>query len=79
MLIIGVFMIKFITYTIGIFMVSFSLLFMIIDLTLLNMGYNLSEYVNTIIDKKYLFIFIIGIILLFISIYRKGNKNDIYL
>ena len=65
-------------YFIGILLISYSLLFMVINLNLFNMGYNLIEYVKFINRESILLI--IGILLIIIFFIIKGaNKNDIHL
>ena len=68
MLLIGDIMI-FLLYIIAIVLISYSLLFMIINLSLFNMGYNFMEYVKFIsVDSLLL---IIGIVLISICFYKR--------
>jgi len=62
-------------FLLGIVLVSLGLSFVIIYLNLLNMGYNFKEYVHFIISKWECLIIIVGGILIFLSLYRKGKKQ----
>lgn len=64
---------KIMMFLLGILMASIGLSFIIIYLNLLNMGYNFYEYVNFIISKWECMIIFVGVLLIFLSIYRKGN------
>lgn len=71
---------KYFTYFIGLILSSTGLVFIIIYLNLLNMGYSFLDYVNFIIRRIECLNFFIGIIIMFLSLnLRKGKKNDIYL
>ena len=63
----------------GILLSSVGLTFIIVYLNLLNMGYNFSEYVHFIFSKVECLIFWIGFLVIFLSMYRKGKRNDLYL
>ena len=64
---------KIMMFLLGILMASIGLSFIIIYLNLLNMEYNFYEYVNFIISKWECMIIFVGLLLIFLSIYRKGN------
>ena len=68
----------FLLYIIGVIILSYCLLFMIINLNLFNMGYNFFEYVKFIsIDSIFL---ILGLLLIIIYYYIRGvKKSDIHL
>ena len=66
-------------FFLGILLASIGLSFIIIYLNLLNMGYNFWEYVNFISRRIECLGVFLGLFLVFISVYRKGNKNDICL
>lgn len=60
----------------GIILISYSLFFIIIYLNLLNMGYNIYEYIKYIFTNiECLFIFV-GILIIYLTLRRK--KNEIY-
>lgn len=65
---------KVMMFVLGVVMASIGLSFIIIYLNLLNMGYNFREYVQFIISKWECMIIFIGILIIFLSIYRKGTK-----
>ena len=68
-------MIRFIFYLIGIYMISISITFIIIYFNLLNVGYNFIEYVNFIIRRIEVLLFVPGVILLFISLFKKKGQS----
>ena len=70
--------IRLVLFTIGVYLCTISLTFMIIYLNLLYQGYNILEYVNFIIRRSEVFIIIFGILFLYLSL-RKGKKHDIHL
>lgn len=72
-------MIRFLLYLVGIYMISVGISFVIIYLNLLNIGYSFLDYVYFIIRRSEVLIIIPGIIITFLTIYRKGKKYDIYL
>lgn len=55
----------------GIIFISLSISFIIIYINLLNMGYTFLEYVNFIIRRFECLSLIIGILLIYLSIYRR--------
>lgn len=65
-------MIKVILFILGIFLCSFGLLFDLLYLNLLSMGYSFSEYVKFIISRFECNALFIGIIILFFLL---GGKN----
>lgn len=71
---------RFLLFTLGIFLSSYALTFIIIYLNLLSMGYTFLEYVNFIIRKAECILLLFGIFLIIISMFkRKEKKDDIYL
>jgi hypothetical protein len=62
-------------FLLGILFTSLGLSFIIIYLNLLNMGYNFSEYVHFIISKWETLIIFVGVLLIFMSLYRKGSRK----
>lgn len=69
---------KLLLFILGIILISISLVFTILYLNLLNMGYSFFDYVNFIIRRFECYVFIIGIILIIISM-RKEKTYDIHL
>lgn len=63
-------MIKIILYLLSIFLISIGILFIIINLNLLTLGYTFSEYVNFIIRSIYFYYIIIGIIIIYLLLRR---------
>lgn len=71
---------RYMAYFIGLLLSSTGLVFIIIYLNLMNIGYSFIEYVNFIIRRVECINFVIGIIIMFLSMYkRKEKKYDIYL
>ena len=67
-------------FFLGIVLSSIGISFIIIYLNLLNMGYNFSEYVKFISSVPECISFLLGLILIFLSLYvRKGKKYDLCL
>ena len=65
-------MVKVILFILGVFLCSFGLLFDLLYLNLLSMGYSFLEYVKFIISRVECNALFIGIILLFFSL---GGRN----
>ena len=65
---------KYILFLLGVILVSSSLVFIIIYLNLLNMGYSFLDYVNFIIRRLECLNLIIGLILLII-INKQGKEK----
>ena len=63
---------KFTLFTIGIYLCTIGLTFIIIYLNLLYQGYNILEYVNFIIRRGEVLIIFVGISFLYLSL-RKGK------
>ena len=71
---------KIFLFLMGILIKSLSLMFIIMYLNLINMGFTLLDYLYFIITRFECLMIIIGIILIIISMYkRKDSNNDIYL
>jgi hypothetical protein len=71
--------IKYLIFLIGFGLTSIGLAYMTTFLNYIIIGYNFKEYVYFIIRRIEFYYILIGIILMIISVYSKGdNKNDIY-
>ena len=71
--------IKYLIFLIGFGLTSIGLAYMITFLNYIIIGYNFKEYVYFIIRRIEFYYILIGLILMIISVYSKGdNKNDIY-
>ena len=72
---------KVLIYIIGLILVSTGIVFTIIYLNLMNMGYSFLEYVNFIIRRLECLNIFIGSFLIILSliIKKKGKPNDLYL
>ena len=68
---------RLILYLSGIMFCSFGVVFIVIYLNLLNMGYNFMEYVHFIIFNPECLIIFIGMFNIFLALKRKGNKNGL--
>ena len=62
----------------GIFLTSYSLMFIIVYLNLLNMGYSFIEYLKYIFTHIECLLIFLGILLIYIS-QRKDKKYELYL
>lgn len=71
-------MFKIISFLFGFGLTIIGIMYMILYLNLLTIGYNFSFYVNFIIRRIECWYSIIGIIIMIISIY-KGGKNELYI
>lgn len=69
---------KLIMLILGIFITSYSLMFIIVYLNLLNMGYSLIDYLKYILTHIECLIIFMGILLIYKSI-RKDKKHELYL
>lgn len=63
---------------VGIFLTSYSLMFIIVYLNLLNMGYSFIEYIKYIFTHIECLLIFLGILLIYISL-RKDKKYELYL
>ena len=70
-------MIKTISFLFGFGLTIIGLIYIILYLNLLTIGYNFLEYVYFIIKRIECWYSIIGIIIMFISL--KGGKNELYI
>lgn len=61
----------------GLTVIGFS--YMIIYLNLMSLGYNFSEYVKFISRRIECLNAIVGILLMFIIIFTKGGKHELYI
>lgn len=71
-------MFKYVLFLFGFGITIIGLMYIILYLNLFTLGYNFSFYVNFIIRRLECYNFIIGIIIMFISMY-KGGKNELYI
>lgn len=51
----------------------------IIYLNLLSIGYSFIDYISFIFKRIDCLIYLLGLLLIFLTINRKGEKNDLYL
>ena len=71
---------RIVLFLIGFGFTVIGLTFIITYLNLTTMGYSITDYINFIIRRIECVLCFIGIILINISLYRKGDKNnDLYL
>lgn len=70
---------RFLIFLVGFGLCVVGLSYIILYLNLLSIGYNFSEYVKFIIRRIECLNFFIGIILIILSIFIKGGKNELYL
>ena len=71
--------IKFLIFLFGFGLTVIGLSYIVIYLNLLSIGYNFLEYVNFIIRRIECLNLLLGIILIFISVFLKGGENELYL
>jgi len=69
---------KIVCFLLGIFLTSYSLMFIVIYLNLLKMGLNLKEYFKYIFTRYECLMFFVGIILICVSM-RKEKKYELHL
>ena len=70
---------KLLFYFIGIYLVSIGIVYLIINLNLLTMGYSFIEYVKFIISNIYFYYILVGILLIYMSVLRKDKKWYTYM
>lgn len=70
---------RFLVFLVGFGLTVVGLMYIIVYLNLLAIGYNFFEYVNFIIRRIECLNFIIGIILILVSLFFKGGKNELYI
>ena len=70
---------RFFIFLFGFGLTVIGLSYIIIYLNLLSLGYNFLEYVNFIIRRIECLNLIFGIILMSISMFIKGGKDELYL
>lgn len=70
---------KIIIFLIGYALTLIGFLYIISYLNILTLGYNFTFYVNFIIRRIEFYYVIIGFILIFISLYIPGGKNEIHI
>ena len=71
-------MFKYVLFLFGFGLTIIGLMYIILYLNLFSLGYNFSFYVNFIFRRIECYNFIIGIIIMIISMY-KGGKNELYI
>lgn len=64
---------KLLLFILGIFLISISITFIIIYFNLFTFGYTFLQYVNFIIRRSEIYLFIPGILLLYLSCIKKGK------
>lgn len=77
-ILIGGLMIKVFIFLLGFGLTTIGLVYIILYLNLLTIGYNFSDYVKFIISSLECWYTIIGILLILLSTY-KGGKSELYL
>ena len=70
---------RFLIFLFGFGLTVIGLTYIIIYLNLIVIGYNFFEYVKFIIRRIECLNFIIGIILILLSLFYKGGKDELYL
>ncbi len=71
-------MLRFFSFLIGFGLTIIGGVYIIIYLNITTIGYNFEYYVNFIIKRFECFMFLIGILIMFISLYKE-EKNEFYL
>jgi hypothetical protein len=66
-------------FLLGFGMVVIGFVYVIIYMNLMSVGYTFKEYVNFIIRRYEMLYIVIGFIILNLSIFIKGGKNELYL
>ncbi len=70
---------KIVCFLLGIFLTSYSLMFIIIYLNLLKMGLSFFEYLKYIFTRYECLMFFVGIILICISMRKDKKKYELHL
>lgn len=70
---------RFLVFLFGFGLTVIGLTYIVIYLNLLSLGYNFLEYVKFIIKRVECLNMIFGIILMMLSIFFKGGKDELYL
>lgn len=70
-------LLRLILYLSGVLFCSLGVLFIIIYLNLLNMGYNFIDYVQFIIIKPECLIIFLGMFNIYMALKRKGKRNGL--
>lgn len=63
----------------GILFMSIGITFFVLYFNLFVFGYSFVEYLLFLFSRWECYLFFVGVILVFIGIFRKGKKYDIYL
>ena len=71
--------IRVVMFFIGILFMIIGLTNTIIYLSLLSIGYSFFEYLSFIFRRIDCLIYILGLIIVCLTVYRKGEKYDLYL
>ena len=69
-------MYKFLISLLGFMLMVVGFFYIIIYINLLSFGYSLTEYFSYLISRYECWFLLIGLILIIISLVRKGRKND---
>ena len=67
---------KIFLFLIGFGLTTIGFVYIICYLNLLNLGYNFFEYVNFIFSRVECYFVLIGLIILILSIFIKGDRNN---
>lgn len=70
---------RFLIFLIGFGLTIIGLSYIIFYLNLFTIGYNFLDYVKFIIRRIECLNFIVGVLLIILSIFYKGGKNELYL
>jgi len=70
-------LLRIVLYFSGIFFSSIGILFLVVYLNLLNMGYSFKDYVHFIISKPECLIIFLGIFNIYLALKRKGKNNGL--
>ena len=70
---------RFLIFLIGFGLTVIGLSYIILYLNLFTIGYNFLEYVKFIIRRIECLNFVVGVLLILLSIFYRGGKNELYL
>lgn len=70
---------RFLIFLIGFGLTVIGLSYIILYLNLFTIGYNFLEYVKFIIRRIECLNFAVGVLLILLSIFYRGGKNELYL
>lgn len=66
-------------FILGFIFLTLGLTFLILYLNIVTDEYNFTEYVKYIINKKTVYLVPLGILIINLSLFKKGEKNEIYI